>query len=112
MNSVRAAGVPVVTVAMNPRLVPVRAFGLRVAAGLSPVAVLDEAAAAVVAYIQQVEVGATLTVAEVLGVLAGISGLQVPAGSLATPSADVVPGPGEFVDVRRELVYLTTAAAP
>lgn len=112
MDSVRAAGVPVVTIAMNPRLVQVRAFGLRVAAGLSPVAVLDEAAAAVVAYIQQVEVGATLTVAEVLGVLAGISGLQVPAGSLASPSSDVVPGPGEFVDTRRELVYLTTAAAP
>ena len=112
MDATRAAGVPVVTIELNPRLVQVRAFGLRVAAGLSPAAVLDTAAAAVVAYVQQVQVGATLTLAEILGVLAGIDGLQVPAGSLATPTADVVPGPGEFVDARRELVFLTTAPAP
>lgn len=110
MNSVRAAGVPVVTISMNPRLVQVRAFGLRVASGLSPATVLDQAAAAVLSYIQGVEVGATLTLAEILGTLAGISGLQVPAGSLATPTADVSPGPGEFVDSRRELILLTTGA--
>ena len=112
MDTVRAAGVPVVTIAMNPRLVQVRAFGLRVASGLSPTAVLDSAAAALVAYVQQVEVGATLTLAEILGVLAGIAGLQVPAGALVTPTSDVVPGQGEFVDTRRELIFLTTAAAP
>jgi hypothetical protein len=44
--------------------------------------------------------------------LAATEGLQVPEGSLLTPTIDTAPGSGEYLSTSRDLVFLTTAPAP
>jgi len=112
MDSVRCAGVPVVGQALNPRNVQVTAYGLLVRPGFDPATVLGQAADAIVAFLEDYQVGETLYRASLLGLLAATEGLQVPAGALVVPAADVVPGAGEYLQTERALVFLTTAPAP
>ncbi len=112
MDTVRCAGVPVVAQALNPRNVQVTAYGLLVKAGYDPATVLGQAADSIVAFLADYQVGEKLYRASLLGLLANTEGLQVPAGALAVPADDVTPGPGEYLQTERALVFLTTAPAP
>lgn len=119
MDSVRAAGVPVITQPMNPRPLAIRVFGLLVIPGYDPTTVLGLAADALVSFVTELsssptsyQVGATIYRARLLGLLAATEGLQVPEGSLVSPAADVTPSAGEYLTTSRDLIYLTTAPLP
>lgn len=116
MNSTRAAGVPVIVQAINPRTVAVRATGLLVLAGFDPATVLGQAADAITAYLRAltpssaIKPGATLRRAKLLSLLAETEGLEVPDGALLEPAADVIPAAGEYLTTERALVQLSPIA--
>lgn len=112
LRSTRAAGVPVIVIAMSPLLVTIRAYGLLVDPSFDEAEVLGQAARSIVAFVDALQVGAKLYRAQILSVLASTPGLSVPDGALATPATDIVPGDGEYVATRSSLVLVTKDAAP
>lgn len=104
----RCLGVPVSIQALNPRAITIVAEGLVVAEGLSSAEVLQQGARGLVALVADLQVGATLELAEILGVLARETpGLSVPKGSLIEPTDDVAPADGEFITLTLDAVTLS-----
>jgi hypothetical protein len=112
----RCAGVPVTTDALNPRTVAITATGLLILDGFDEAGVLSEARRALVALIGSVgqdgelQVGATLYLSDVLGVLRDTDGLKIPKGSLTLPTDDVVPASGEYLVTDLDSISLTAAS--
>ncbi len=104
----RCAGVPVSGAALNPRTVTITASGLIVGQDFEEALVLQEAARGLVALVDDLQVGSTLRLAAILGVLEETPGLEVPNGSLTAPADDVEPADGEYlVTTRRDDVMLS-----
>ena len=109
----RAAGVPPSVQPLNPLNVTIVAQGLVIDAdaNLSPNEVLQQGSRGLVALGESLQVGATLEVAEILGVLARETpGLSVPKGSLLEPADDVEPGDGEYLVITLDDITLTAIA--
>ncbi|HVI04124.1 MAG TPA: baseplate J/gp47 family protein [Enhygromyxa sp.] len=109
LRTVRAAGVPVIVVALAPRVVTIRALGVRVQDGFDVAAVLSAARRALLAYVEGLQVGATLYRANLIATLTTIEGLLVPEGSLASPVTDAVPGDGEYLTAMLSRIIVNTA---
>ena len=107
MDAVRAAGVPVIVQALNPRTVPVRAAGLIVVSGYDPATVIGQAADAITAFLGSFQAGATLYRSDLIGIMRDTEGLKVPDGALLKPSGDVEPGVSEYLTTERALVQLS-----
>lgn len=107
MRASRCAGVPVSVQALNPRTVTIVATGLIVEQGLAASEVLQQGARGLVALVEGMQVGSTLELSEILGVLSRETpGLRVPKGSLISPADDVIPADGEYLVITLDDITL------
>lgn len=106
LEEFRAFGVPVQVVPAVPQYVNVTATGLQFAAGSNTTAVLDLAAASVLAAVNSTLPGETLTRARILAALSSVDGLIVPAEALTEPVGDLVPATGTVIRTTRDRITL------
>jgi uncharacterized phage protein gp47/JayE len=107
LDEYRALGVPVLVIPAVPQYVTIVASGLQFESGANTSQVLDDAANALVAFINATPPGEILRRADLHRVLAGVSQLIVPDGSLSEPAGDLVPTTGTVIRTTRDRVALS-----
>lgn len=120
LREYRCAGIPVIVEALNPQTVFIEAYNLVVDPDFDEATVLEQARSTAVAVIGdptagitgEVEVGATLYLAQITGAWQDIDGLSVPQGAIVVPAGDVVPSASSYLVTSADVVQVSTDPAP
>lgn len=107
LDEYRGLGVPVLVVPAVPQYILINATGLQFESGSNTTQVLEDAANALLAFVNNVQPGATLRRADLLRVLSDTEQLIVPDGALVEPAGDLVPATGTVVRTTRDRITLT-----
>lgn len=107
LDEYRALGVPVLVVPAIPQFEDIIASGLQFETGANTTDVLQQAANAVLAYVNGLAPGATLRRADLLRTLSNVDLLIVPDGALTQPSGDLVPSTGTVIRTTRDRIQLS-----
>lgn len=109
LEEARPAGIPVSVLVAQVVMQPIM-LALAFTAGVDTGAVAYAARAAVVAYVNSLAAGETLTVAGILDVLRGIQGLVFANTEVVSPAGDVIPTPLQAIRTSLALTRTTSTA--
>jgi uncharacterized phage protein gp47/JayE len=107
LSDVRAAGIPVYVVVASVVLTPVY-LALSYVAGVDVNDVAERARAAVVATVNALPPGTTLTNAALRAAVGGVSGLVVTGNEIVSPNGDIVPTPIQALRTSMALVTIVS----
>lgn len=102
LREYRCAGVPVIIVGVTHQYITVTWTGLKAKPGYTLAPLLEELFSRCISRVAELGPEETLEYADLIAAAKGVTGLQVPAGSLLAPVGDTTPNTGYTLRLRRE----------